>query len=251
MRVNTRNRKLKVTRPQRSYLDSARQITTLFDAAADLDAAARSDHRHLVRRAMLATLVFAGMRLGELLSLRWRCVDLADGWLYVGRSKTDAGVRRIRIRPALRDVLLELKANPDTSTDPDAVVFGTATGKQHSPSNVRRMMRNVVGRANERLQEAGEAPLPRLTPHSLRRTFASVMFALNVSLPDVMADGGWADSKTPLTVYAHAMRREPGENERLRALVEGAELGGLGTSAHSDGVESSVRTESLSEGSRP
>ena len=43
------------------------------------------------------------------------------------------------------------------------------------------------------------------------------MFALNVSLPDVMADGGWADSKTPLTVYAHAMRREPGENERLQS----------------------------------
>ena len=225
MRVNTRNRKLKVSRPQRSYLDSARQITTLFDAAADLDAAARSDHRHLARRAMLAALVFAGMRLGELLSLRWRCVDLADGWLYIGRSKTDAGVRPIKIRPALRDVLLEHKANPDTSTDPDALVFGTVTGLQHSPSNVRRMMRNVVGRANERLQDAGEAPLPRLTPHSLRRTFASVMFALNVSLPDVMADGGLADSKTPLTVYAAAMRRDDGENGRLRALVEGVQMG--------------------------
>jgi integrase len=224
MRVNTRNLKLKVNRPERSYLDSARQITTLLDAAGDLDAAARSDHRHLARRAMLAALVFAGMRLGELLSLRWRCVDLADGWLYIGRSKTDAGVRRIKIRPALRDVLLELKANPDTSADPEALVFGTVTGRQHSPSNVRRMMRNVVGRGNERLQEAGEAPLPRLTPHSLRRTFASVMFALNVSLPDVMADGGWADSKTPLTVYGHAMRRDEGESDRLKALVDGEQL---------------------------
>ena len=93
----------------------------------------------------------------------------------------------------------------------------------------------MVERANERLQEAGEAPLPRLTPHSLRRTFASVMFALNVSLPDVMADGGWADSKTPLTVYGHAMRRDDGENDRLRALVEGIQVDGLGTSANSDG----------------
>jgi integrase len=155
----------------------------------------------------------------------------------IGRSKTDAGVRRIKIRPALRDVLLELKANPDTSSDPDALVFGTVTGRQHSPSNVRRMMRNVVGRANERLQEVGEAPLPRLTPHSLRRTFASVMFALNVSLPDVMADGGWADSKTSLTVYAAAMRRDDGENGRLRALVEGVQMEGLGTSAHSESAK--------------
>jgi integrase len=73
------------------------------------------------------------------------------------------------------------------------------------------MMRNVVEWANERLLEAGEAPLPRLTPDSLRRTFASVIFALNVSLPDAMADGGWADSKIPLTVHSHAMRRDDRE----------------------------------------
>ena len=234
VRVNTRNRKLRVPKPRRSYLDSARQIVALLDAAGDLDGEARADHRHLARRAMFAVLVFAGLRLGELLALLWRDVDLAGGWLHVGRSKTDAGVRRIKIRPALRDVLLDLKANPDTSTAPDALVFGTATGNQHSPSNVRRMMRNAMRRANAALVEADEAPLPAITPHSLRRTFASVMFALNVPLPDVMADGGWADSKTPLTVYAHAMRRDEGDNERLRALVEGADVEGLGTSAHSE-----------------
>jgi integrase len=36
-------------------------------------------------------LVFSGIRLGELLALRWRDVDLADGWLHVGRSRADAG----------------------------------------------------------------------------------------------------------------------------------------------------------------
>ena len=39
MRVNARNPKLKVNRPQRSYLDSARQITALLDAAGELDRA--------------------------------------------------------------------------------------------------------------------------------------------------------------------------------------------------------------------
>jgi integrase len=241
MRVNTKDRKLRVSKPRRSYLDSARQIVALLDAAGELDRAARSDHRHLARRAMFAALVFSGMRLGELLALLWRDVDLADGWLYVGRSKTDAGSgRRIKIRPALRDALLELKAGAGASTDPDALVFGTATGKPHSQSNVRRMMRNAVNRADERLQEIGEVPLPQVSPHSLRRTFASVMFALGESIPDVMADGGWADSKTPLTVYAHAMRREDGENERLRALVWGADIGGLGTSAHSEAAPAKV-----------
>jgi integrase len=91
-------------------------------------------------------------------------------------------------------------------------------------------MSNVVARANERLDEAGQAPLPRLSPHALRRTWASVMFALGESIPVVMAEGGWADPKVALTVYAHAMRRDDAENEALRALVEGSPIGSSGSS---------------------
>jgi integrase len=112
----------------------------------------------------------------------------------------------------------------------DALVFATANGKPHAQSNVRRTMSNVVARANERLDEAGQAPLPRLSPHALRRTWASVMFALGESIPVVMAEGGWADPKVALTVYAHAMRRDDAENEALRALVEGSPIGSSGSS---------------------
>jgi integrase len=92
-------------------------------------------------------------------------------------------------------------------------------------------MTNVVTRANEGLEEAGQAPLPRLSPHALRRTWASVMFALGESIPVVMAEGGWADPKVALTVCAHAMRRDDAENEALRALVEGSPIGSSGSSA--------------------
>jgi integrase len=74
-------------------------------------------------------------------------------------------------------------------------VFAAANGKPHAQSNVRRTMTNVVARANERLEEAGQAPLPRLSPHALRRTWASVMFALGESIPIVIAEGGWAAPK--------------------------------------------------------
>jgi hypothetical protein len=49
---------------------------------------------------MLATLTFAGLRISELLALRWRDVDLAGGWLSVEESKTDAGIRKVKIREA-------------------------------------------------------------------------------------------------------------------------------------------------------
>jgi integrase len=45
----------------------------------------------------------------------------------------------------------------------------------------------AVKRANDNLAEAKLAPLPALTPHSLRRTFCSLLYALGESPPVVMA----------------------------------------------------------------
>ena len=196
------------------------------------------------RQGQLATLIFAGLRIGEFLALRWGDVDLAGGWITVRKSKTDAGRRKVKIRPVLRDVLL---AHKPFDASPDAYVFGTAQGKQQNPSNVRtRVIAKAVERANQRLED-GE--LPRLTPHGLRRTFASLLYAIGETSPVVMAELGHTDPGLALSIYAHAMRRDDGENGRLRALVDGVELEGLVTSDHSDdGAELPIgsRTETAS-----
>ena len=46
-----------------------------------------------------------------------------------------------------------------------------------------------------------------------------------------MAEMGHADPDEALSVYAQAMRREDGENDRLRALAEGAPIGSSGSGA--------------------
>jgi integrase len=217
-----KRRKLKADRPQRAYLDSAAQIAALLAAAAELDRDSRADRQHVNRRAQLATLIFSGLRISEFLALRWGDVDLAGGWITVRQSKTDAGRRKVKIRPVLRDVLL---ADKPLDASPGAYVFGTAQGKQQSPSNVRsRVIAKAVERANERLEDLGEAPLPRLTPHGLRRTFASMLYAIGETSPVVMAELGHTDPGLALSIYAHAMRREDGENERLLVLVNGEQF---------------------------
>lgn len=223
VRVNPRRRKLKESKPRRSTLDRADQIASLLDAAGELDAEARRDRRATSRRALLATLVLAGPRIGEALELRWRDVDLAAGRLAVRASKTDAGVREVALLPALRDELAALRATIDPA--PGARVFGTETGGRQNPSNVRnRVLAPAIERANERRAEAGLAPLPEgLTPHSLRRTFISLLLALGEDVPYVMAQAGHTDPKVTLSIYAQVMFRGDGERERLRDLVEGAD----------------------------
>jgi integrase/recombinase XerC len=212
--ARAKRRKLKAARPQRPYLDSASQIVALLDAAAELDCESRADRQHVHRRAQLATLIFAGLRISEFVALRWRDVDLAGGWLTVGQSKTDAGRRKVKIRPVLRDALAELRAGIDPA--PNALVFGTTAGKSQNPSNVRtRVVAKAVKRANERLQEAGEAPLPALAPHGLRRSFASLLYGIGEAPTVVMQEMGHTDPALALAIYAHAMRRDDGENERL------------------------------------
>ena len=103
MRVNTRNRKLKTKRRRPVYLDSAEQIAAMIEAAGSLDADRGA--RTAGRRALIATLVYAGLRIGEATALTWADIDLANGRISVRDAKTEAGERLVDILPALRDEL--------------------------------------------------------------------------------------------------------------------------------------------------
>jgi integrase len=227
--------RVKESAPTRSYLDSAAQISALLDAAATLDRRAAKDRRHVERRAMLAVLVFAGLRISELCALRWRDVDLAGGWLHTG-SKTDAGVRKVKVRPVLRDELLALRGRHQDAPQ-DAYVFATRSGGELSADNFRNRVlgkpgavvdgkrtgaAGAVGCAAKQLEAAGLPPLPaKLTPHSLRRTFCSLLYALGEDPGVVMDEMGHTDPALALRVYRQAMRRGEDEKAQMRALVEG------------------------------
>lgn len=125
-------------------------------------------------------------------------VDLAANRITVRASKTDAGLRQIAILPALRDELATYKAGA-ANTDPDGYVFATTCGSEPKQGNIRRRaLDKAVARANEKLIDAGDVPLPeRLTPHKLCHTFASILVALGIEP---------GSAPKPLTVgYHHAI----------------------------------------------
>ena len=86
---------------------------------------------------------------------RCRCAGrISTGRLRVPESKTDAGVRNIRLFGVLRDELAAYAAIAK-GDDATAFVFGTRTGLRDSASNVRqRTLGPAVKLANEQLAAA-------------------------------------------------------------------------------------------------
>lgn len=114
----------------------------------------------------------------------------------------------MKLRAALRDELLAMRAL-HSQAPAEGFVFSTLTGGRPSPDNLRsRVLRIAVERANENLAKQGLSPLPeRSTPHSLRRTFASVLYALGEDPGVVMDEMGHTDPALALRVYRQSMRR--------------------------------------------
>src|SRR4051812_30026777 len=228
-----KRRRLRTTKPERLFLEPA-QVAALLDAASELDSEDRSRRRH--RRPLLATLAFAGLRVGELLSLTWRDVNLATGHIRVRASKTDAGVRTVDVQPELRDELVAWKASTRHG-EPGDLVFSTSTGRPDNRNNVRRrVLVRAVERANQRITEEGGCDrLPDgLSPHALRRSFASWLVAEGEDPAYVMAQLGHTDPKMTLGLYAKALKSKRRRPHARRA--EQAQGGQLDPAANGHGM---------------
>jgi integrase len=215
-----RKRRMKEPPRRPVHLDTAGQIEALLEAAAAMDRDPLM--RGTERQAILATLIFAGPRAYELCNLLWRDVDLANGRIFVGRSKTQAGLREIPILPILRDVLASHKAAMYRGRPDDHVFLNIKGGVLNKDTLRSGVLVAAFERADELLRSRGQIPLPvGLSAHKLRHTFASLLIALGEDPASVMRQLGHTDAAFTLEVYTHMMNREPEERNRLKALVKG------------------------------
>lgn len=214
-----RRRRLKVTHPPAIYLDRLDHIQALLHAATDLDQSPRWRDRD--RHAILATLMLAGLRVGELCHLHWSDIDLTHHRIHIHRSKTTAGRREITILPLLHRALTLHHARASHPVESD-LVFRTQADTPRHPANLRNhTLAPTRHRADELLTAAGQPPLPTgLTPHHLRHTFASILVSRGDDPASVMAQLGHTDAHFTLRVYAHQMRRSRNERDLLKAYVD-------------------------------
>src|SRR5579859_905668 len=181
-------------------------------------------------RALWATALYAGLRLGELLALRWDDVDLATGRIRVERSydlksavfvepKSNAGKRTVPIASVLRDYLDEHKLACRSKT---GLVFGRTADK---PADYRvvRAAQKAWADANaeeaERAQDEGRKPV-MLRPiglHECRHTFASLMIAAGVNAKALSTYLGYSSISITLDRYGHLM---PGNEDEAASLLD-------------------------------
>lgn len=158
-------------------------------------------------RALITTLVFTGMRIGEALALEWADVDFDAGLIHVRAGKTENAARSIVLMPSLARVL---RAHMVSSGRREGLVFGTARGTKQDRENV--LKRGL----QKGLKNAG---LERLTLHELRHTFASILIGQGFDVTFVADQLGHADPAITLRVYAKlfdpASRRDEAR-ERLQ-----------------------------------
>lgn len=246
-----RRRRAKTSPPDRGFLE-AEQVAALLHAAGELDDGARADRSHVGRRATLAVLSLGGLRISELLNLRWRDVDLASGRLHIRDAKTAAGARMVEMGAVLRDELLAHRTRWP-GAGPDNLVFATATGRQQNRGNVRRrILHPAVERANEMLALAERPAIgSNVTLHALRRTYISLLLEAGANPRVVMAQVGHTDPGLTLRVYAQVMSQREGSASRLDDLVrrhDWAEIGRNSASARAGGDSSPVDARRLRQG---
>ena len=159
-------------------------------------------------RPMVLLAVFAGLRLGELLSLRRRHVDIENesvrveeqaqelraGTRIIGPPKSEAGKRTVALPPQLVPHL-EAHLERWTTDDPDDLLFTDEDGEPLT----RRLwnLRWAVARK--------KAGLEHLHFHDLRHTGNTIAAATGASTKELMARMGHSSARAAL-IYQHATR---------------------------------------------
>ena len=128
---------------------------------------------------LVVTAFSAGMRRGDLCRLRWRDVDLKNGFVSVKTTKTGERIE-FPILPMLRGVLED--AQRETDVRPEGFIFPEAEKLYRlSPENLDRRLKRVLALAGfvEQLPAKDDRPaLPVLPPDEVKRRAEKMIEAM-------------------------------------------------------------------------
>lgn len=187
---------------------------------------------------LFTTFLGTGMRVSELVGLRWEDVHLEEGYIEVNHNtvyysrekkqcyfavttpKTEAGKRIIPLLPEVRkafeeekayqkEVEVTCKANIDGYTD---FIFLNRFGNIHNPQTINRAIKRITIAYNEQEMEAADREsrepvlIPPFSCHNLRHTFCTRYCENETNLKVIQEIMGHKDIATTMEIYAEATK---------------------------------------------
>lgn len=166
--------------------------------------------------ALVATMLYCGLRPGEVTGLTWDWVDfddstvtvrqsrkvLPDGTMVVGNTKAHSD-RVQRMPEMVYDRLAAHKARQEQARraskawEDNGLVFCNAIGRHIDPSNLRRDIRRLCK----------DAEIKPISPNELRHSAASLLVNAGVPLEEVADFLGHANVRMLAQTYRHRVKR--------------------------------------------
>ena len=168
-------------------------------------------------RRLVVVTVLTGLRIGELLALRWKHVNFIHDVIQVretvyegrfGTPKTKSSRRDVPMSQPVREAFMA-QHTQSSAAGADELIF---TSRNGSPMNPKNLLRRVLQPACRKLH------LPVISWHSFRHTHATLLGEVGESLRTAQAILGHSDLKTTLNIYTHAI---PESQKRAVAKVAG------------------------------
>ncbi|UDB49851.1 site-specific integrase [Bacillus safensis] len=169
--------------------------------------------------AMFLLLIYSGLRIGEAVALTWDKVDFEKSEIKVRYTlfrekdlksnyellspKTESSIRNVPVPPQvimqlriLKNVQEQVKNDVGELYKDEDFVFTDNSGMPEPARNFNYRMATYIKKAG----------VTKITPHNLRHTYASLLFAAGIELKEAQRRLGHSSSKTTLDVYSHVMR---------------------------------------------
>lgn len=153
-------------------------------------------------RTMFLLAILTGLRVGEILGLRWKDLDLDSGQLrveqacyrgQVGSPKTQGSKRCLPLPLGLMEALVQYRSKClRIAAEAEDLLFQTSNAKPLNDTNLLHRHLKPAG------QQVGA---PWLNWHTLRRTHATLLQLAGGSLKDAQAQLGHSKLSTTLELY--------------------------------------------------
>lgn len=159
--------------------------------------------------AFIMTLLYTGLRRGEIAALTWDDIDFEKNTITINKAvefrnnqpfikppKTKKGNRIIPLLSALRPYLLDLKANAASNT-----VFVNAHNLPHTDTSIKKLWDNFLKEYNRFLDN--NTVKVKFTMHQFRHTYATLLYNAGVDVKTAQEFLGHSSINITLDIYTH------------------------------------------------